>query len=195
MKPLFCIKCQEYTHTEKRCRNSERCRLCAGPHKSTECKEKVPKCYHCGEEHSPGSRNCPKQIQEEEICSIQHKEKVSWNVARQKYLARSDESTRKTYAQMVKSSKQQEEGRKADRSIGYKRQRTEEGASDPTHKKGRTDALDDEVMSDESDGVETIAKIAEEARKICEMITTEGTHDDIINEGSSSAVAIKSSKQ
>lgn len=49
VKPLFCTKCLEYTHTEKRCRNSERCRLCAEAHKSTECGQRVPKWYHCGE--------------------------------------------------------------------------------------------------------------------------------------------------
>lgn len=90
-------------------------------------------------------------MQEEEICSIQHKEKVSWNVARQMYLARSDEGARRTYAQMVKSAKQQGQEKRTARSVGNKRKRIEDSSRDLTHKKGRADASAEEYRSDYSD--------------------------------------------
>ena len=101
-RPLFCLQCLEYGHTNKRCNNAVRCRMCGGTHKSTECEQRTPSCHHCKGEHYPGSKECPKQKEEEEICEIQHKDKIDRSRARQKYMTSREG---KTYAAQVKVKK------------------------------------------------------------------------------------------
>ena len=84
-----------YTH--KRCSNIARCRLCSGPHKSVECQERRPTCYHYKGDYYPLSKECPKQ--KEEACKIQHEEKVNRSLVRPNYMARREG---KSYAAQVK---------------------------------------------------------------------------------------------
>ena len=102
-KPLFCTSCLEYTHSKRKCKNGVRCMLCAGPHLNKEYKEKSPKCFHCNQEHQVRDPRCLIQQQQEEICSIQSRDKIPWVLARQKFLARRPDGAQ-SYAEIAKKS-------------------------------------------------------------------------------------------
>ena len=65
-----------------------------GSHKWPECQEEQLRCYYYHGEHFPGNRVCLRQRQEEEICEIQHEEKLGWGAAQQRYLERSSNERR-----------------------------------------------------------------------------------------------------
>ena len=71
----------QYTYQKKE--NAGKCRE---EHKVEECKEQRLKCYYCGDDHRVGNRSCPTQKREEGIRQIRYKEKVSYNITKQKYL-------------------------------------------------------------------------------------------------------------
>ena len=83
-KPL-CTNCLEYTYSKRKCSNSQRCKFCSQTRSDQECTENVLKCLHCEQNHQVRDSRCPVQRQEEEICSIQNREKIPWMLARQKY--------------------------------------------------------------------------------------------------------------
>ena len=66
-----------------------------------ECTEQRLKCYHCGDDHQVGDRSCPTQKREEGISQIRYKEKVIYNVAKQKYL-KANVKNAKCYANVAK---------------------------------------------------------------------------------------------
>ena len=103
-RPLICKNCFGYGHPAKYCKNAMRCVKCGGSHQIVECKRIIPECIHCGGELRPGARECLKQKQKEEMIKIQHQEKTSMAIARQRYLADNDRH-KKTYADLVKYSK------------------------------------------------------------------------------------------
>ena len=60
-----CYQCQGFNHVAKDSKSKVQCMRCAGPHKSSECKEKDkdsfnPKCTNCSGNHVAASRECPK---------------------------------------------------------------------------------------------------------------------------------------
>ena len=87
-RPLFYWNCLEYTHSAKRCQNPSRCIRCGEDYQIAECENATSRCYHYYKGSRAGDRNCSKQKQEDEICKIRYKEKVSYNIAKQKYLKR-----------------------------------------------------------------------------------------------------------
>lgn len=77
-KPTKCRRCQQYLHTAKYC-NSEviACGKCSLDHLTETCTSASLKCYHCGDGHATGNRNCPKERTEQEIKSIQVQRKTT----------------------------------------------------------------------------------------------------------------------
>lgn len=84
-KPMMCKSCQDYGHTAKRCKKTEKiCRRCAVQgHSVDDCEAQKPKCHHCSEEHAAGHRFCGREIKQRKIVEIQQKEKVSFRRAHQ----------------------------------------------------------------------------------------------------------------
>ena len=44
---LRCFKCGEFGHKSTECKNDEKCSLCSGQHKTSECSSTVSKCINC----------------------------------------------------------------------------------------------------------------------------------------------------
>lgn len=64
--------------TENNCRNEKSmCNKCSQEHLTNCCKSPTIKCYHCKEDHYSGDKNCPVQIYEKEILTIQTKYRTS----------------------------------------------------------------------------------------------------------------------
>ena len=65
-RPMLCKTCQEYGHTAKRCKKAEmRCRRCSEiGHNHMNCSNQ-PKCHHCKEAHPVGSKDCQREINEQ----------------------------------------------------------------------------------------------------------------------------------
>lgn len=77
-KPMRCVNCQKYGHTDKRCNNRERtCSICAQEgHQKTECTTNTKACIYCPDAHSTGDNKCPREIKEKLIIDTQDKYKV-----------------------------------------------------------------------------------------------------------------------
>ena len=74
-KPIICIQCQAYGHTQKWWKNKV-CRRCAAVgHDITQCAAYSCKCYHCSEKHEAGSKVYAKQEKEKMLIKIQDEEK------------------------------------------------------------------------------------------------------------------------
>ena len=86
-KPLICRNCHRYNHLKKYCRTSTPiCRICGTTeHTAEECQATTPFCVNCEGEHPAGSRDCPVQKSDEEICAIQETQNVNIKRARQIY--------------------------------------------------------------------------------------------------------------
>lgn len=59
--PPQCTRCQQYHHTIETCRNSPRCRFCAGEHLTRSCRQPRdanPVCVLCNENHCADSQEC-----------------------------------------------------------------------------------------------------------------------------------------
>ena len=83
-RPMFCNNCLEYTHSKKKCRSDVPCcRRCAGTRITENCTSNSPRCFYCKNGHFTGSKNCKNQQLEEEILSVQTKEKVTFRQAKQ----------------------------------------------------------------------------------------------------------------
>ena len=52
-RPMLCRQCQNYGHTDKRCKNTQTiCRRCSAiVHTSQDCTSEEPNCTHCSENH------------------------------------------------------------------------------------------------------------------------------------------------
>src|SRR6218665_1896163 len=59
--PTRCFRCMGLNHVAKHCHQTERCDICAGEHKQTDCTQRQTlKCAACGGPHPAMSRNCPR---------------------------------------------------------------------------------------------------------------------------------------
>lgn len=57
--PLRCFQCQRLGHMAGGCTSPQRCLICSGNHKRTECpNQNSPKCANCGEKHVASNRTC-----------------------------------------------------------------------------------------------------------------------------------------
>src|SRR6218665_1392372 len=66
----------------KHCQCKERCGICAGEHKKTECTQRLrPKCAACGGPHLAMSRNCPRDTLAKAATSISVREGVLYSDA------------------------------------------------------------------------------------------------------------------
>ena len=69
--PTRCFCCLSFAHVAKFCRKKQRCSICAGEHKHTDCdKRDQPKCAACGGPHPAMSNSCPKYIQAKTATAI-----------------------------------------------------------------------------------------------------------------------------
>lgn len=58
--PRQCWKCQSWGHEISSCEGEDRCRRCAGPHKSSDCERTAPLCcVNCAQPHASSSSSCP----------------------------------------------------------------------------------------------------------------------------------------
>lgn len=90
--PLRCTTCQKYGHGKKRCADVQGVATCG------KCAEKITtenlhnncnkaeKCANCSESHASYSRDCNVYKQEAEIIKIKTVDRISFQMARQKYL-------------------------------------------------------------------------------------------------------------
>ena len=76
---------------------------CTGAHLNKECKEKSPKCFYCNQEHQVRDPRYPIQRQQEEICSIQNRDKIPLVLARQKLFTQRPDVAQ-SYAEIAKKS-------------------------------------------------------------------------------------------
>lgn len=76
-KPQQCYKCQKFGHVAKYCRSeADTCSRCGlQGHVQHDCRNAI-KCYHCNKDHYSNSKDCDKYKCEEQILSIQMKEKI-----------------------------------------------------------------------------------------------------------------------
>ena len=131
-RPMLCHKCQTYGHTEKYCAGDVLCGCCSVKgHRAAECAA-LPKCNHCGADHITGNKTCPEFRYQEEVLSIQTKEKVPRQQAiilyNQKFPDRSN-----NYAKAVIS-----RPTNSQRSSSRKRRHSSEHEGNP-RKRGETD--------------------------------------------------------
>lgn len=54
-----CYNCQMFGHGSSRCKVKTFCANCAGPHKTSDCKESTLKCANCNGNHKSTSEQCP----------------------------------------------------------------------------------------------------------------------------------------
>lgn len=180
-RPLSCVNCLEYSHSKKKCENPARCKKCSMLHTPDQCSSPTELCYHCNGPHQALTRNCPKQKQQQEVTAIQHKEKVSWPEAWQKF-ASHNPAFRMSYADKVRSSTVQAPTDKTPISHTQtpsenkrpKRDRLSESSeedADRTSKKGKSSLKDDPQIID-TDLIET-SETCEEIRREAEQIFME----------------------
>ncbi|KAL1434047.1 hypothetical protein MTO96_012041 [Rhipicephalus appendiculatus] len=57
-----CFRCQRHGHIAKYCKGPIRCKICAGAHTHKECtSHSQPRCANCGAEHAESYGGCPKK--------------------------------------------------------------------------------------------------------------------------------------
>lgn len=66
-KVTQCYNCQMFGHGASKCRVKMYCALCAGNHKTTDCKEQKFKCANCNGDHKALSPECPKREEYKQI--------------------------------------------------------------------------------------------------------------------------------
>ena len=98
-RPMFCTTCLEYSHSRKNCKNNLKCKICTGNHISDNC-TKNPSCMYCSGGHRTGATVCQKQREEQAICDIQQRKKVTWTMAKQEYY---EAAPKKSFADTVRS--------------------------------------------------------------------------------------------
>ncbi|KAF0298771.1 hypothetical protein FJT64_003901 [Amphibalanus amphitrite] len=74
-KPRRCRRCQNYGHGEAQCRGS-------GRHLTTDCTATHPACPPCGGSHEASHRDCPKWLQEMQIATLIHRQRMPPKQAR-----------------------------------------------------------------------------------------------------------------
>ncbi|XP_043205782.1 uncharacterized protein LOC122372548 [Amphibalanus amphitrite] len=75
-KPRRCRRCQKYGHGEAQCRGHELCGRCSGRHLTTDCIATHPACPACGGSHEASHRDCPKWLQEMQIATLIHRQRM-----------------------------------------------------------------------------------------------------------------------
>lgn len=82
-RPMRCMKCQRFGHTQKKCRSTNpKCGKCAEEHQTYECKSTIIKCTNCNGNHLAKEKTCPKFILENEINALKHTKNISFQEAR-----------------------------------------------------------------------------------------------------------------
>ena len=74
LKVLQCYNCQKFGHVASKCKATERCGMCGGPHKADQCNKSNMKCANCDSNHSAWHLECPKRNEETKtVAEAKHK--------------------------------------------------------------------------------------------------------------------------
>ena len=89
-RPLICRKCMEYGHGKNPCAREQTCSRCGkSGHGRDDCNSDEMKCLHCEGSHEVGSDLRTEYKYQQEILSIQAKERVSRHQANPHFKATS----------------------------------------------------------------------------------------------------------
>ena len=81
--PIKCRNCWRIGHLSVNCRSRETCKYCSSiEHKSESCTATVKKCINCRDQHDSCSIQCPRYIQELDICKLTAERGISFIEAR-----------------------------------------------------------------------------------------------------------------
>lgn len=61
--PTRCYKCLAFGHVSIHCQRGQKCSICAGDHKHSDCAKKEQKCARCGGPHTVFDASCPAYAQ------------------------------------------------------------------------------------------------------------------------------------
>lgn len=64
--PRQCWKCQAWGHEISSCEGTDRCRKCAGHHKTSACDGSPLQCANCAQQHASTSASCPLRPQQQQ---------------------------------------------------------------------------------------------------------------------------------
>lgn len=78
---LQCYKCQNYGHSANNCNRKDRCVVCAGEHKLSDCPKEKVQCANCGLEHTASYRGCVKAKEAQQINDIRTEKKITYREA------------------------------------------------------------------------------------------------------------------
>ena len=77
-RPMICRICLEYGHGKQFCEKEQKRGRCGNVgHDKVNCRSKAARCYHCGEGHEVGHRSCVEERYQQEIVSVQTRQRVS----------------------------------------------------------------------------------------------------------------------
>ena len=103
-RPLICRKCMEYGHGKNQCDREQTCSRCGmSGHGRDDCNSDEMKCFHCEGNHEAGSNLCIEYKYQEEILSIQAKERVSRHQAKALLERRNPHFKATNYAEVARS--------------------------------------------------------------------------------------------
>ena len=89
-KPPRCFRCQDYSHSQRTCRNDYRCFRCGisysekSEHTPKDCDNDL-KCVHCDKKHTTGNAKCSTEILERKFQQIMSDLGISRREAKDKY--------------------------------------------------------------------------------------------------------------
>ncbi|GBM97612.1 hypothetical protein AVEN_165870-1 [Araneus ventricosus] len=80
--PLRCFNCQRFEHSKVACRGQLTCSNCGiAGHSANGCKAN-PHCFHCKQDHSSDSQDCPQLKTEKKIQEIKIKQNITYAEAK-----------------------------------------------------------------------------------------------------------------
>ena len=82
--PLQCYRCQVFGHSAKTCYRREKCVVCAGNHRLSECPKEKVCCAGCGKEHAASYGGCEKAKMAREVENTRANQRITYSEAVQK---------------------------------------------------------------------------------------------------------------
>jgi len=82
---LQCYKCQNFGHSSRNCGGKERCVVCSGNHRLSDCPKDKVKCANCAAEHASSFSGCPKVQEAVKINKIRVDNKLTFSEATKVY--------------------------------------------------------------------------------------------------------------
>jgi hypothetical protein len=80
--PLQCYKCQAFGHGANNCKGNEKCVVCAGRHRLSDCPKSRPICCaNCGKNHTASYMGCQKAKEAKVVEKVRVKNKLTYSEA------------------------------------------------------------------------------------------------------------------